>query len=136
MRCVIISSSLITIPVLGLQPDYLLFYLMMIILTFTFASMGLLIASFYDDVPQAFGILYTFMIAMMIPAFSYYIPSFDPLWLRFFPTYPLLQSMKEIIMINTNVSYVLIYSAVFLGSGILLFLLANYRFNWPIIRRG
>jgi len=126
---VILSSSIITIPVLGTQPNYLLFYLLLIISTFTFASFGLLIASFYDNISKAFGILYIFMIAMMIPAFSYYIPSFDPMWLKFFPTYPLLQSMKEIIMINTNISYVLTYSAVFLSGGILLFVLANYRFK-------
>jgi ABC-2 type transport system permease protein len=126
---VVISSSIITIPVMRLQPNYLLFYLMLIISTFAFASLGLFISSFFDSISKAFGILYAIMIALMIPAFSYYIPSFDPVWLRFFPTYPMLQSMKEIIMVNTDVAYVLTYSAVFLGGGILLFALANFRFK-------
>ncbi len=69
------------------------------------------------------------MIALMIPAFSYFIPSFDPVWLRFFPTYPMLQGFKEIIMVNTDVGYVLAYSGVFLVSGLILFLLANIRFK-------
>ncbi|MBI9107438.1 MAG: ABC transporter permease [Spirochaetales bacterium] len=129
MTTVVVSSSIITIPVMGLQPNYFLFYLLLIISTFAFASLGLFISSFFDTISKAFGALYIIMIAMMIPAFSYYIPSFDPVWLRFFPTYPLLQSMKEIIMINTDLGYVLTYSAVFLGGGVLLFVLANFRFK-------
>lgn len=129
MTTVAVSSSIITIPILGAQPNYPLFYLLLLISTFAFASLGLLIASFFDTISKSFGILYFLMIALMIPAFSYLIPSFDPVWLRFFPTYPLLQSMKEIFMVTTDVGYVLIYSGVFLAGGILLFVLANIRFK-------
>lgn len=129
MTTVVISSSIITIPVLGTQPNYFLFYLLLLISTFAFASLGLLVASFFDTISKAFGVLYFFMIALMIPAFSYYIPSFDPVWLRFFPTYPLLQSMKEIFMVSTDVGYVLTYSGIFLVGGIILFILANFRFK-------
>ncbi len=129
LTTVLISSSIITIPVIGTQPNYLLFYLLLLISTFAFAALGLLISSFFDTISKAFGVLYFFMIALMIPAFSYYIPGFDPVWLRFFPTYPLLQSMKEILMVSTDVKYVLSCSGVFLAGGILLFLLANIRFK-------
>lgn len=126
---VIISSSIITIPVMKLQPNYPLFYLLLIVSTFAFASLGLLVSSFYDSISKAFGALYAIMIAMMVPAFSYFIPSFDPIWLRFFPTYPLLQGMKEIIMVDTDVNYVLMYCGAFAIGGILLFSLANSRFK-------
>ena len=126
---VIISSSIIAIPVMGLQPNYPLFYLFLLISSFAFSSLGLILSSFFDTISKAFGILYFFMIILMVPAFSYFIPSFDPLWLRFFPTYPLLQGMKEILMADTDVSYVLFYSGVFLAGGILLFVIANYRFK-------
>jgi hypothetical protein len=129
MTTVLISSSIITIPVMGLQPNYPLFYLMLLISTFAFASLGLLVASFFDSISKAFGILYAVMMIMMLPAFSYFVPGFDPVWLRFFPTYPMLQSMKEIIMIDTDVSYVLTYSAVFMAGGVLMFGLANFRFK-------
>lgn len=113
MTTVLISSSIFTIPIMGTQPKYLLFYLLLLISSFTFSSLGLLISSFFESISKAFGVLYVFMIAMMLPAFSYLIPSFDPLWLRFFPTYPLLQGMKEIIMVNTDLRYVLTYSGIF-----------------------
>ena len=126
---VLISSSIFTIPIMGAQPNYLLFYLLLIISSFAFTSLGLFVSSFFDNISKAFGALYAFMIAMLLPAFSYYIPSFDPLWLRFFPTYPMLQGMKEVMMVNTNVEYVLIYSGVFLAGGLILFMLANLRFK-------
>lgn len=129
MTTVIISSSIITIPIMGTQPSYLLFYLLLIVSTFTFAALGLLVASFFDSISKAFGALYIIMIFMLLPGFSYYIPGFDPLWLRFFPTYPLLQGFKEIIMLQTDVGYVLTYSGVFLVGGIIIFLLANNRFK-------
>ena len=92
------------------------------------ASLGLLVASFFDTIAKAFGVMYGIMIVLMVPAFSYYIPSFDPLWLRFFPTYPMLQGFKEILL-NGDGAYVLTYSLAFLAGGLALFLLANIRFK-------
>lgn len=128
LTTVVVSSSIITIPVMGGQPNYLLFYLFLIISTFAIASLGLLVASFFDSISKAFGVMYAIMIALMIPAFSYYIPSFDPLWLRFFPTYPLLQGFKEILL-NGDAGYVLTYSLIFLAGGLVLFVLADVRFK-------
>jgi hypothetical protein len=128
LTTVVVSSSIITIPVMGGQPNYLLFYIFLIITTFALASLGLLVASFFDSISKAFGVMYAIMISLMIPAFSYYIPSFDPLWLRFFPSYPLLQGFKEILL-NGDTGYVLTYSFVFLAGGLVLFVLADMRFK-------
>ncbi|MFC1983596.1 ABC transporter permease [Chloroflexota bacterium] len=128
LTTVVVSSSIITIPVMGGQPNYLLFYIFLIITTFALASLGLLVASFFDDISKSFGVMYAIMISLMIPGFSYYIPSFDPLWLRFFPSYPLLQGFKEI-MLNGDAGYVLTYSFVFLVGGLILFVLADIRFK-------
>ncbi|MFC2122578.1 ABC transporter permease [Bacteroidota bacterium] len=128
LTTVVVSSSIITIPVMGGQPNYLLFYIFLIITTFAMASLGLLAASFFDTIAKAFGVMYAIMIALMIPAFSYYIPSFDPVWLRFFPTYPMLQGFKDILL-NGDAGYVLTYSLVFLAGGLVLFVLADMRFK-------
>ncbi len=128
LTTVVVSSSIITIPVMGGQPNYLLFYVFLIITTFALASLGLLVASFFDNISKAFGVMYAIMIMLMIPGFSYYIPSFDPLWLRFFPSYPLLQGFKEI-MLDGDAGYVLTYSLVFLVGGLGLFILADIRFK-------
>jgi hypothetical protein len=128
LTTVVVTSSIITIPVMGGQPNYLLFYIFLIITTFAIASLGLLVASFFDSIAKAFGVMYAIMISLMIPAFSYYIPSFDPLLLRFFPSYPLLQGFKEILL-NGDAGYVLTYSLAFLAGGLALFVLADIRFK-------
>jgi len=128
LTTVVVSSSLITIPVMGGQPNYLLFYIFLIITTFAMASLGLLVTSFFDTIGKAFGVMYAIMVALMIPAFSYYIPSFDPIWLRFLPTYPMLQGFKDILL-NGDAGYVLTYSLVFLAGGLALFALADIRFK-------
>ncbi|MFC1911566.1 ABC transporter permease [Chloroflexota bacterium] len=128
LTTIVVSSSIITIPVMGGQPNYFLFYPFLLVTTFAMASLGLLVASFFDNISKAFGVMYPIMIALLLPAFSYYIPSFDPLWLRFFPSYPLLQGFKEILL-NGDAGYVLIYSLVFLAGGLVLFVLANIKFS-------
>jgi len=128
LSTVIVSSSIIAIPVMGGQPNYLMFYIYLIITTFAMASLGLLVASFFDTIAKAFGVMYAIMIMLMVPIFSYYIPSFDPLWLRFFPSYPMLQGFKEILL-NGDIGYVLTYSLVFLAGGLVLFALADIRFK-------
>ena len=128
LTTVTISSSIITIPVMGTQPNYLLFYPFLLVTTFSIASLGLLVASFFNNISKSFGIMYVVMVILMIPAFSYYIPSFDPLWIKVFPTYPMLQGFKEILL-NGDTGYVLTYSAAFLVGGLVLFGLADNRFK-------
>jgi hypothetical protein len=128
LTTVVVSSSIIAIPVMGGQPNYFLFYIFLLITTFAMASLGLLVASFFDNISNAFGVMYAIMITLMIPAFSYYIPSFDPLWIRFFPSYPMLQGFKEILL-NGDIGYVLVYSLVFLAGGLVIFVLADIRFK-------
>lgn len=128
LATVVVSSSIITIPVMGGQPNYLLFYPFLLVTTFAIASLGLLVASFFDNISKAFGVMYVIMIILMIPAFSYYIPSFDPLWIRVFPTYPMLQGFKEILL-NGDAGYVLIHTLAFLAGGLVLFVLADNRFK-------
>ena len=129
MTTVVISSSIIVIPIMQLKPNYLLFYPFLLVSSFAFSALGLLVASFFDSISKAFGVLYLIMIGLMLPGFSYYISSFDPSWLRVFPTYPMLEAMKDILMGQADIAYVITYSLVFLLAGIVLLTLANVRFK-------
>ena len=126
---VIFSSAIVTIPVMGAGPDYLLLFLFLIVTSFGFSCLGLLLSSFFGSISSAFGALYTLMIVLMLPAFSFYIPSFDPPWLRYFPTYAVLQGYEELLIGDSNTAYIMWVSAVFLGGGIVLLALANLRFK-------
>lgn len=126
---ILISSAIITIPVMGLRPSYLMLILFLLVTSFTFSALGLVIASLYDSLNKAFGILYGLMIALMVPGFSYYIPSFDPLWLRFFPTYPLLYGFKDLLLGNGQTGSIWMTIGGFLVAGLLLLFIADHRFR-------
>lgn len=129
MTNTLISSAIIAIPVMGAGPNYGTLLLFILSTNFAFSTLGLLVASFFDSIGKSFGVLYGLMIAFMLPAFSYYIPGFDPLWLRVFPTYPVLQGYKDALLGTADQSYVLLYSGVFVAAGIILLSLARWRFK-------
>ncbi len=93
------------------------------------ASLGLFLSSYYKDITQAFGALYIVIVIMMMPNISYFTPSWDPDWVKIIPSYVMLQSFKEIISVNGNMSYVMLASLGFAFMGINMFILANYRFK-------
>lgn len=124
-----LSSFIMVVPVMGLGPNYLLLFLLLITSGFFASSLGLLVSSFYKNMMQAFGAIYLLMIAMILPNIAYFVPSWEPVWIKGLPTYPLLQGFKECIMENGDTTYVLMASFGFLAVGLLIFLIANKRYK-------
>ena len=124
----ILSASLVTLPVMGLQPSYELFYLLLIAASFLFASLGLVIASYFPNMAKAFGSLYLLMILLMLPTIPYYVGSFDPRWIHFLPSYPVLMSFKQIMQGQPELSDVLLTAGGCLVGGITVLELAARRF--------
>lgn len=129
LTSVVISASIVVIPIMKTQPNYLFFYLFLLVTSFAFSALGLFLSSFFDNISKAFGVLYTVMLALMLPVFSYYLPSFDPVWLRYFPTSLALEEMKVILMGEGEFLTVILYSLGFLLAGGLLFEWSNQRFK-------
>jgi len=125
----IVTSLIITVPIMGLQANYFAMLLFIITSGFFAASLGLYITSFYKDIVQAFGVLYIVIVIMIMPNISYFTPSWDPDWIKIIPSYVMLQSFKEIISINGNITYVLVASLGFAVLGLDIFILANHRFK-------
>lgn len=125
----IVTALIMTVPVMGFQANYILMVLFLIASGFFAASLGLYITSFYEDITQAFGVLYIVIMIMIMPNISYFTPSWDPNWMKIIPSYIMLQSFKEIISINGNVAYVLVASLGFGVLGSAIFILANHRFE-------
>ena len=124
----LVTSLIITIPVMRWQPNYLLMVLFLIVTGFAASSLGLIVASFYDDISQSFGVLFLLIVGMMLPNIAYFIPSWNPSWMKLIPSYYLLEGFKELI-IPGDMGFVL---WVMLGSlvlGLILFLVANRRFK-------
>ena len=108
MTTSLISSLVVTVPVMGAQPNYLLFILTAALVAMLSCMLGLWIASYFSDLKSAFGVLILFMVILMLPAMSYIIPSFAPLWIRLMPTYPMLQAVKETLLPSSDTGYVLL----------------------------
>ena len=124
-----LASFIIVVPVMGLRANYILLFLLLITSGFFASSLGLLVSSFYKNIMQAFGAIYIIMIAMLLPNIAYFIPSWEPVWIKVIPTYPLIQGFKECIVKNGDTSYVLIASLGFLVAGLFIFIIANKRFK-------
>jgi hypothetical protein len=125
----IVTTLIVTIPIMGTQPNYPAMMLFLVTSGFFAASLGLFLTSYYKDIAQAFGALYIVIVIMIMPNISYFTPSWDPDWVKVIPSYVMLQSFKEIISVNGNMSYVMLASLGFAVLGIDIFILANYRFK-------
>jgi hypothetical protein len=124
------ASCLITVvPLLGLGIDYALMLLLLLSSAFFSTVLGLLISSFYKDISQAFGMIFFVFVLMIVPGISYMMPSWDPLWVRFIPSYPIIQGFKEVIISNGDKAYVWIASAGFIAVGLILFFITRIRFK-------
>jgi hypothetical protein len=123
----IVTTAVITIPIMGGRPNYLLMLVLLITSGFFFSSIGLLISGFYDTMTKAFNAIYLVMIAVMIPAIAYFIPSWEPFWIRLLPTYYIIQGFRESIVRGGDWAFVLLSSAGFLVVGTLLFMWATHR---------
>lgn len=124
-----VTTLIVTVPLMGLQPNYPAMLLFLVTSGFFAASLGLFLTSFYKDIAQAFGALYIVIVIMIMPNISYFTPSWDPDWVKVIPSYVMLQSFKEIISVNGNMAYVLVASLGFAVLGMEFFLLANDRFK-------
>jgi hypothetical protein len=124
----LLTSLVIIIPLMGMRINYLIL-LAFLIPTGLFASgLGLVIAGYYDSMVKSFGVMYLLMIGMMLPTLAYFTPSWDPLWLKFIPSYYIVFGFKEI-FIRGDMGFVLLIALGYLASAVLLFVWSNARFK-------
>lgn len=125
----LISGLIIILPVMGFTINYGLIILLLLSTGFFASVLGLLVASFHDNMTKAFGMIYLLFFILMVPGIAYFIPGWDPLWVKLIPTYPILQAFKEIILPSGDIAYPLYASAGFLAAGAVLFILTTIRFK-------
>lgn len=129
MAVTLVSTLILVVPIMGLGINYPLLLLFLFSTGFFASSLGLLLASYYKDIIQAFAAIYIIIIALIIPNMAYFIPSWEPTWIKFLPSYPMLEGFKEIIKTNGDLNYVFITSGIFFLIGLVLFLYANKRYK-------
>jgi hypothetical protein len=122
------TSLLLIVPTMGLRINYLVTVLFLITTGFFASGLGLVVAGYFDDMVQAFAVLFLVMIGLMLPALAYFSPSWNPAWLRAVPSYYIIYGFREILR-QADLGFVLGLSALYLAGGAALFAWANARFK-------
>lgn len=130
----IVSSFIVLLPIMRFKPDYLLLLALLISTAFFSSSLGLLIASFYKNIMEAFGAIYVFMMLMIIPNIAYLMPSWNPSFIKLIPSYHMLEGFKSVLLGNNDWAYVLSLSGGFLIVGFILFRLSNSRYKKTLLK--
>ena len=123
----IATTAVITIPIMGWRPNYPLMLVLLITTGFFASSVGLLLSGVLKSMQKSFSAIFLAMILMMIPAIAYFIPSWEPFWIKLFPTYYIIQGFSEVLVKGGDVSFVLFSSLGFLVVGTLLFMWATHQ---------
>lgn len=124
----LITSLLMIVPLMGFRINYLMLIAFLIPTGFFASGLGLVLAGYYDDMVKSFGVMYLLMIGMMLPALAYFTPSWDPMWLKFIPSYYIVFGFKEI-FIRGDMGFVGLIALGYLGVSALLFVWANARYK-------
>lgn len=125
----VVTTLVVMLPVMGFGARYGLVLVLQLASGFFAATAGLLVASFYQDIAKSFGTIFAIMVLLMLPAFSYFLPGWSPVWVRVIPSYALIQGFQEILLPNGNAPYVLLVAAGFMLAGGVLFCWTNARFQ-------
>ncbi len=125
----VFSGLVVLIPVMGTKANYALAVPLLLTSGFFSSAAGLLLASFYRDISKAFGIIMLLLILMMLPAISYFMPGWNPLWVKLIPSDPMMQAFKESITVGGDALYTALVCTGLFAAGIVLFIVTNIRFK-------
>lgn len=125
----LITSLLVTLAVARGTAHYGPLMLFMAVANLFGTAIGLLMASFYDDLMKAMSSIFVVVFVLAFSTISYFMPSFSPLAIRMIPTYPMLVSIRELLYQQPNLEYVFTTGAGLLAGTVVIFLLALYRFR-------
>ena len=125
----LMSGLVATAFIAGLKAHYLHLVLLLIACNAFGSALGLFIASFFDTMTKAMGWLYMSIIVLALAVVSYYMPAFSPLVIRILPSYPMLFAFRETLHEVSDLRYIYANVLGFSLAGVVLFLLANWRFK-------
>jgi ABC-type multidrug transport system permease subunit len=122
------TTLIISAPVMLADANYLTLCLTVICGGFFTISIGVLLASFFDDIGKAFSSVYVLLIVLMIPGILGMMPAVSVSWVRFIPSYYVVQSVKESLL-NRDAAYVLLCCAGFAAGGLILSFISIKRYQ-------
>lgn len=125
----VLISVIVVIALMGFKVNYALMILTILVFNVFGSILGLLITSFFDSMTKAMGALFFSIFVLMFGGFSYFMPSFSPIWIKILPSYPMIFSFRELLMENGDLRYLYTNLAIFTGVSAILFVYTNFRFK-------
>lgn len=125
----VVTSLPVVIALGGSGVHYSLFVVSILGFSFFGSSLGLLISSFFNTMMKAMGALYVAIMAMMLPAIAYFVPAFNPGWIKWMPSYRMMFTFREILLRGGDTQYIWTSVGIFTALGAVLFVAATQRFK-------
>lgn len=125
----VVTSVLVVVAVHGLSMHFIALCLMVLIYNTFGSCLGLWVSSYFNSMTKAMGAMYLCIMILLMPAISYSIPSFDPSFLKWLPTHPMLYTFRSILLNQEGLMSMLYEFGLFLLASILFFALANKRYK-------
>lgn len=125
----ILTSIITFVAIVGLDINYLFLVVLVIAFNLFGSSLGLFVASFFNTMVKAMGAMYGLIMIMLLPAVSYFMPAFNPSWIKIMPTYPMMFSIRDLITGTISGMEIVAQTSVFLIAASILFMAANMRFK-------
>lgn len=124
-----ISLLLTTFLVVGFKANYVWLMLLTLVCGFMGAALGLLLASFFDNIASAMLWIICLSLLLSMPFASYFTPSFSPVWMKALPTYYMLFAFKEAVFPTGEIGIILQTLMLCGAVGIVAYGLALFKFR-------
>lgn len=125
----LLFTLLLVIFTLGFNINFLYLFVVIVLASFFASTLGLLTASFFQDLSQFiyWGLL--IVILATLPAVAYFVPAFSPFFIRWIPTYHLVFALKEIFFPTGNTGVIYTGSLALSVANIILFTLTVFAYK-------
>ncbi|WP_105616234.1 ABC transporter permease [Vallitalea okinawensis] len=130
----LVSCCIITIPTVGLKGSFSFVLLLVFVGNIFGSSIGLLIASFFKDLSKSMVWIILLSLILSAPMISYFVPAYNPTWLKIIPTYPLMYALKEAYFPTGNTSMIINTLGVFLLLDVVVFFITSQIFSRRLVK--
>lgn len=91
----VFSATLITLGTIGLGANWPAIIGVVFLTAVVVTLITLVVANLFQTISQFLFSGIILNLALALPTVSYFLPSFSPVWLRWFPSYPMLHALRE-----------------------------------------
>ncbi|SHJ93077.1 ABC-2 type transport system permease protein [Geosporobacter subterraneus DSM 17957] len=127
--------TVILVPLtIGVHVNWLPLIMIVTLGSIVSSSLGLIVASFFQNLSQAIVWIIAGNMLLGLPMVSYFVPSFAPAYIQMMPTYPILFGIREALFTTNNTGMIRATYMILAAQAILTFLLAVITYKRQLVR--